>query len=446
MRRRILTIFLLMALLVQVFSLGAFAADNTYYDDPMYWEETQAGDRLYEEDTLTFDSFSTRTLQENESLRQGVDVSSYQEDIDWALAKADGVEFAFIRVGYRGYGSGKLVEDSYYTKNIEGALAAGIKVGVYIYSQAITIEEGIEEAEFLIERVEGYEIDLPLIIDYEYAGGSGTSGRLYNAKLSKEEATAICNAFCDTAEESGYQAAVYANKSFLNNQLYADELRSVWLAHYAIKTDYTGDYDFWQCTSSGRVKGITGYVDLDFWFMDFPFRDVKLTYWGYDSIRYAYEHGFVNGVDTNTFAPEADATRGQMITMIYRMMGSPEVTGEATFTDLTQDYYKDAVAWGQQTGVINGRSETIFDPNAFVTRQELVSMLHRLLGEPDSSYSLSEFQDAGTVAEYASTAMSWAVENGIIRGETTTKLNPEGNATRTQIATILMRIDQMQIS
>lgn len=450
MTKRRLTLLLVAALLVQIFTLGVFAEDtyeeevvievfeDIYFEDPEYHQELHSN-VLREEETLTFKSFTTKPLAENQSLRCGVDVSSYQEDIDWEAVKADGVEFAFIRVGYRGYGTGKLVEDSYYKKNIEGALAVGIKVGVYVYSQAITVEEGVEEAQFLMDRVAGYDIDLPLIIDYEYAYDGGHTGRLYEAGLTKEEATAICHAFCDAAAEGGYTAAVYANKSFLNTQLNADELESVWLAHYIKKTDYTGDYDFWQCTSSGRVKGITGYVDLDFWFMDFPFRDVPLTYWGYDGIRYAYELGIVNGVGVNAYAPESNTTRGQVATMLYRMEGSPKVEQSATFTDLTADYYRDAIAWAQQNGVINGRTETTFDPDAAVTRQELVAMLYRLSDEPKTMGTLDAFQDADQVDEYAKTAMAWAVELGIIQGVTGTVLKPDGNATRAQIATILMR-------
>ena len=447
MRRRILTLFALLALMTQICAVGVSAFD-TYMEDPMYWNEIYEGDRLYEESTITFDSFTTRQLADIEVLRCGIDVSSYQANIDWEAVKNDGVEFAFIRVGYRGWGTGRLVEDSYYRKNIEGALAAGIRVGVYVYSQAITVEEGIEEAQFLMERVAGYDISLPLIMDYEY--DNGKVGRLYEAKLTKEEATQIYEAFRKAAEAQGYHAALYANKSFLNNQLNAGALNSVWLAHYATETDYTGDYDFWQCTSSGTIQGITtGLVDLNFWFDDgtfqsvLPFRDVAIGDWAYAGIRYAYENGIVKGKSDNQFAPKDNATRGEVATMLYRLVNEPAVTGQSTFTDLTQTYYKDAITWAHQQGVIKGRTETTFDPDAPVTREELVTMLYRLVGEPTTSFSLSGFSDAQTVSNYARNAMAWAVENGIIKGQTTTTLNPQGKATREQIATILMRFSQL---
>lgn len=453
MKKRLLALLLTMAALMSGMGIGAFALEPVYLaDDPMYFRYMeQEGDGLFEEETITFDSFRTRALKEGEELKRGIDVSYYQNmrgKIDWDKVKADGVDFAFIRVGYRGYGSGTLVEDSHYKVNIEGALAAGIQVGVYVFSQAITVEEGREEAQFLIDRVKGYDITLPLIMDYEYAGSS--TGRLYEAHLSKYEATSIYQAFRETAEAAGYYSAVYANKNFLNNQLYPAQLNKVWLAHYITETDYSGDYDFWQCTSSGRVDGIVGYVDLNFWFDDgsfsntgLPFRDVSANYWGYQGILYSYENGWVQGMSETRFAPEEKATRGQVATMLYRLAGEPEVTDESTFTDLTMDYYRDAVAWGQKNGVIKGRTETTFDPDVPVTRQEFVTMLHRMAGLPEGSGDLLGFFDREEVSAFAKEAMIWAVENGIVQGVTDTMLEPEGNTTRAQVTTFMMRFDQL---
>ena len=449
MRKRPLTWVLSAVLLVQFFVPSVLAVDDVYLEDPLYYAEEWQGDQLYEEETLTFDSFSPRQLDDIEILRCGVDVSSWQKNIDWTAVRADGVEIAFIRVAYRGITAGTLYQDSYYRKNIEGALAAGLRVGVYVYSQAITVEEAVEEAEYILERIEGYNLSLPVVFDYEYGYVGNQPGRLVSAKLTKAEATAICHAFCETVEARGYQTAVYANKYFLNTQLNAGELDSVWLAHYARKTDYTGDYDFWQCTSEGTVNGILGDTDLNFWFDDgsfhrvLPFREVDVGSWSYAGIRYAYEHGIINGTSENTFGPQDNATRGQIAAMLYRMKGSPAVTGSATFTDLTDDYYRDAVAWAQRNGVIKGRTETTFEPDAYVTRQELVTMLYRLAGEPACSHDLSSFWDVGMIHDYAKEAMAWAVKSGIIKGETETTLNPLGYATREQITTVLMRFNQV---
>ena len=200
-----------------------------------------------------------------QTLYTGIDVSTYQRTIDWEKVKNDGVEFAIIRVGYRGYSAGNVHYDTRAVQNMEGANAAGVPIGVYFFSQAITEEEAREEADFLINAVAGYKIDLPLILDYEYAGDIG---RMEAATLSKEEETAIVNAFADRVREAGYTPMVYANKYMLNATLNKNDLNcAVWLAHYTYDTTYTGEYEFWQCASDGHVDGITGNVDLDFWYV-----------------------------------------------------------------------------------------------------------------------------------------------------------------------------------
>ena len=199
--------------------------------------------------------------------RSGVDVSKWQGDIDWNQVKASGIEYAIIRVGYRGASSGALAKDNKAIQNIQGAKAAGLKVGVYIFSQAINIGEAQEEADYAINQISGYSLDLPVVIDYEYA--SGNSGRLYDAHLSVEAATSIVNAFCERVQNRGYYGMVYANKSMLEDQLNASDISSkyaVWLANYTNQTTYGGNYRFWQYTSTGSVPGISGNVDMDVWY------------------------------------------------------------------------------------------------------------------------------------------------------------------------------------
>ncbi len=456
MAKRSITILLVLGMLVQLCCFSVSAGDTYYNDDPLYWEELHRDDSLYEDESVTFDDYTPRALKDGEVLRKGIDVSYYQNNLvdsrtlDWDAVKADGVEFVFVRVGYRGYGSaGKLQEDTYYKENIQGALDAGLIVGVYMFSQAITEEEAREEARFLMDRIGTYNVTLPLVMDYEYAGGS--TGRLQAANLSKQAATDICHAFVDEAAQSGYQAMVYANKYFLYNQLHAGELDTVWLSHYISQTDYTGDYDFWQFTSQGAVDGITGRVDLNFWFDDgtlttgLPFRDVALDTWYYQWICYAYEQGMITGVTSSAFKPGDVTTRSQVITMLYRLAGEPDVTEEATFTDLVRDYYKKPIAWGQAEGITNGTPGNLFDPEGKITRQDMVTMLYRMAGQPDPTGDISKFQDHASVSDYARNAMTWAVEQGLIKGvsETELILNPFGTATRAEAATLLARFHQM---
>ena len=143
--------------------------------------------------------------------RTGVDVSSYQGDIDWNAVREAGAEFAIVRVGFRGYGTGRLVLDSSFRKNIEGARAAGLQVGVYFFSQAVNEKEAIEEASMCVQYVQGYQVDMPIFIDLEdvWDPDDGSGGRANN--LSVTQRTSVARAFCDTVRGAGYKAGIYAS-------------------------------------------------------------------------------------------------------------------------------------------------------------------------------------------------------------------------------------------
>ena len=203
------------------------------------------------------------------TIQTGVDVSKWNGKIDWGRAKKAGVQFALVRMAYRGYGSaGSMGIDETGVTNLKNALAAGIPVGAYIFSQATTEAEAKAEADLLISQVKGYKITLPLVMDFEYYSDSGKNeGRLYDAKLSKSKATAICNAFCARVASKGYTPMVYANADMLKNKLNASDISKnymIWLANYTSKTTYTGDYNFWQYSAAGAVDGISGRVDMNF--------------------------------------------------------------------------------------------------------------------------------------------------------------------------------------
>lgn len=202
----------------------------------------------------------------------GIDVSTWNGNIDWNAVKASGIDFAFIKVGGRGYGSsGGLYHDSKAVQNIRGAKAAGIKIGVYMFSQAITEAEAAQEAQYAIDflRTNGFSIDLPLVMDYEYASGTATGGRLLQANLTKEQATNVCMAFCSYAVTRGYTPMVYANKTMLTNSIDGRKIAAsypVWLAQYNTRATYTGAYSYWQYSSTGTVPGIAGNVDMNFYY------------------------------------------------------------------------------------------------------------------------------------------------------------------------------------
>ena len=198
----------------------------------------------------------------------GIDVSYYQGNIDWKKVKNSGVEFVIIRVGYRGYGSaGTLVEDPKFKNYLDGATKAGLKVGVYFYTQAITTAEAKAEAKFVLDRIKGYSLQMPVYYDIESVDYD--TGRLDSAGLSKAQKTALCTAFCDTIIKSGYSAGVYANYTWLNYYIDGAGLGKkypIWLAHYTSNTNYDQRMDMWQYSGSGTVSGISAYTDVNVWY------------------------------------------------------------------------------------------------------------------------------------------------------------------------------------
>ncbi|HOO79172.1 MAG TPA: GH25 family lysozyme [Lachnospiraceae bacterium] len=195
----------------------------------------------------------------------GIDVSKWQKEIDWARVAASGVDFVIIRCGYRGSSTGCLVEDPYFKQNIEGARAAGIEVGVYFFTQAINNVEAVEEASMVATLCADYQLDYPVFIDTESAGGAGRADGLDAATR-----TEICTAFCTTLENAGYHAGVYASRNWYENHLNDEELTefAIWDAEYRESPIYQGNIDLWQYTSNGSIDGITTRVDLNLSYMN----------------------------------------------------------------------------------------------------------------------------------------------------------------------------------
>ena len=189
---------------------------------------------------------------------QGIDVSKWNGSIDWNAVKNSGITFVIIRCGYRGSAEGKLIEDPKFETNIKGASAAGLKVGVYFFSQAVSEVEAVEEASMVLDQISRYKISYPVFLDVEASGGRGD-------KIDKTTRTAVCRAFCQTIQNSGYTAGVYSNKVWLESKIDAGSLSAykIWLAQYAASPSYKGRYDLWQYRSNGSVSGVSGQVDMN---------------------------------------------------------------------------------------------------------------------------------------------------------------------------------------
>lgn len=198
--------------------------------------------------------------------KMGIDVSEFQGgDIDWKQMKDSGIEFVIVRVGYRAYGeSGELVKDAMFEQNIEGALEAGLEVGVYFFSQAITPGEAVEEAEFVLDLIRTYKITGPVVYDTEEIKGdtARTDGN------TRQEFTNYCKVFCDTVEHAGYDSMIYANMKWMAFTLDMEELTDYdfWYADYHELPQNPYDYAIWQYSETGAVPGINANVDLNIWF------------------------------------------------------------------------------------------------------------------------------------------------------------------------------------
>ena len=208
---------------------------------------------------------------------KGIDVSAYQGDIDWKAVAGDGVKYAFIRLGYRGYSSGKLVLDECFEENISGALQNGIAVGVYFVTQALSGAEAEEEAQFVLDTIAPYKVTWPIVLDIEATGGSHPR----TESLTAAERTDYTIVFCDTIKNAGYTPMLYSNIGWYINQLELDRLAAYdkWFAQYFNRPFFPYEFQVWQYTSSGRVKGIEGNVDLNISMYDYgtgeyvPYKD-----------------------------------------------------------------------------------------------------------------------------------------------------------------------------
>ena len=194
----------------------------------------------------------------------GIDISKHNGNIDWNAVKNSGVQYVILRCGYRGSASGVLVEDQKFRSNIQGATAAGLKVGIYFFSQAVNEVEAVEEASMTLSLIKNYKITYPVYIDVESANGRADG-------ISKAARTSVINAFCQTIRNSGYTPGLYANKNWLTEKINTGALGGckIWLAQYVAAPTYGGRYEMWQYSSRGSIAGIKGNVDLNVSYMGY---------------------------------------------------------------------------------------------------------------------------------------------------------------------------------
>ena len=221
---------------------------HTYNWDNLTWSN---GFPSYEDDTYTSEI--------------GIDVSSHQKSIDWAAVKNSGVKFAMIQVGYRGYETGALMDDAYFEENIQGAIENGIDVGVYFFSQAVSAEEARAEADFVLERVKKYKLQLPIVFDLEEV--SNATDRVENT--TSEERTQAAVTFMNHIKNAGYQAMVYSSSQLFETVFDINYLHDYdfWVADYSSVPNFSYHFSIWQYTDAGTVDGISTNVDMNIMFI-----------------------------------------------------------------------------------------------------------------------------------------------------------------------------------
>lgn len=252
-------------ILLVVFLIGRFSGDNSRGA----MESSPSGDQIvvpevcpakltdFTAEDFAYDGQYLACL--TAPYERGVDVSHYQGNIDWQQVKDAGFTFVIIRVGGRGYGEeGKLYDDASAQQNYEGAKAAGLKVGAYFFSQAITEIEAREEARYALKLIEGWDLDLPLVYDWEHIG---EDARTY--EMDESDKIRFTTAFCQTVERAGVQPMVYVAPWASTEYMLAVEKYPVWLVLYSDQMTFKYHFDYWQYSCTGEVPGIEGDVDIN---------------------------------------------------------------------------------------------------------------------------------------------------------------------------------------
>ena len=227
--------------------------------------ETDPNMHTYNWDNLTWRNGFPTYEDDSYTSVIGIDVSSHQKSIDWSAVKNSGVKFAVIQVGYRGYETGALMDDAYFEENIQGAIENGIDVGVYFFSQAVSAEEARAEADFVLERVKKYKLQLPIVFDLEEVNNA--ADRVENT--TSEERTQAAVTFMNHIKNAGYQAMVYSSSQLFETVFDINYLHDYdfWVADYSSVPNFSYHFSIWQYTDAGTVDGISTNVDMNIMFV-----------------------------------------------------------------------------------------------------------------------------------------------------------------------------------
>ena len=380
------------------------------------------------------------------AVRKGIDVSEHNQVINWQAVKNSGIDFAIIRCGYGDNYTDQ--DDKTWLYNVTECERLGIPYGVYLYSYAEDDEMAKSEAAHVLRLLKGHNPSYPVYLDLEESSMASADNA---AQLAS-----IATIFCSAVEKAGYTPGVYANLTWWSKYLTDKAFNKWdrWVAQYNDSCAYTGQYNVWQAASDGTVNGVVGLVDVNF---EVAAGDVLLSDWYVSSGVYQYVN--YNGImgnysGTDLFGPYDDITRGQVATILWRMAGEPDASGEdfEDFEDVDAgEYYAEAIRWARSVGVVNGYQDEdgeyrLFKPDNSVTREELAKMLERyaaLVLDMDTESDcalLDEKVDADAVSPWAREVMGWAVDAGLVSGVRVggvDYLNPQDTAWRASMASMV---------
>ena len=371
---------------------------------------------------------------------QGLDVSVWQGEIDFAQVKAAGKTVVYIRAGY-GH-----AEDTRFRENAAKAREAGLKTGFYFYVTAENPAQARQQAAYFAELLREVSYDCRPAVDFEQYGS-----------LSHAQLNAIALAFAQTLEARTGITPVFYTNAYSAASIWEESLTRypLWIADYGPKEpESIGPWRSWvgfQYEDSGRVPGIAGNVDLDRFTegvfveeVSQPFADVSPKAWYGPAVLDLYQKKLLQGVAPHRFAPDSPALREEVVALLYRMAGSPAVSGASGFADVPAGaWYAAPLRWAEEKGIAQGVGASYFAPTQAVTRQEMAVFLYCYGQEAgydvSGQSSLSRYADRGAVAPWAQEAVQWAVAEGILQGTASDTLAPNAMADRAQMAVMADR-------
>ncbi|MBR2653246.1 MAG: S-layer homology domain-containing protein, partial [Lachnospiraceae bacterium] len=375
---------------------------------------------------------------------QGIDVSKHQGYIDWQQVKNAGIDFAIIRCGYGGNTTSQ--DDVRWEYNVSSCESLGIPYGVYLYSHADTSSEIDGEVQHVLRLLKGHKPTLPVYIDIE----ENRQFALGGAVLSE-----FAKRFCSRIKSAGYKSGLYTSTSHWNAYFGAfAALPSYyhWVAQYNTSCTYSGRYETWQYSNTGRVSGISGNVDRDIWYgrLDgsapgkVSFSDVtdpKHPY--YKAIYWAADAGITKGYSDGTFGIDKACTRSEAVMFLWRLAGKPAPKNAASspFKDVQKSHahYK-AILWAAQKGITKGYGDGTFGINKACTRGQIMTFIWRFKGSPAPKAAVkSPFSDVPKNHAYYK-AILWGSQNKVTNGFSDGTFGINKNCTRGQIVTFLYRI------